>query len=82
MIVILLLGFSSGLPFALSFTTLSVWLAELGVRKADIGLFAMVSLPYALEVPVGAGDRQRAPARCSRGGSARGAAGRWWLRPG
>jgi len=47
MIVILLLGFSSGLPFALSFTTLSVWLAEHGVRKAEIGLFALVGMPYA-----------------------------------
>src|SRR5688572_2582881 len=47
MIVILLLGFSSGLPFALSFTTLSVWLAEHGVRKTEIGLFALVGMPYA-----------------------------------
>ena len=47
MIVILLLGFSSGLPFALSFTTLTVWLAEHGVRKAEIGLFALVGMPYA-----------------------------------
>ena len=46
MIVILLLGFSSGLPFALSFTTLTVWLAEHGVRKAEIGLFALVGMPY------------------------------------
>ena len=46
MIVILLLGFSSGLPFALSFTTLSVWFAEVGVRKADIGLFVLVQSPY------------------------------------
>jgi PAT family beta-lactamase induction signal transducer AmpG len=46
MLVILLLGFSSGLPFALSFTTLSVWFAEVGVRKTDIGLFVLVSLPY------------------------------------
>jgi PAT family beta-lactamase induction signal transducer AmpG len=47
MIVILLLGFSSGLPFALSFTTLTVWLAEHGVRKTEIGLFALVGMPYA-----------------------------------
>jgi PAT family beta-lactamase induction signal transducer AmpG len=46
MIIILLLGFSSGLPFALSFTTLSVWFTEVGVRKADIGLFVLVGLPY------------------------------------
>ena len=49
MIVILLLGFSSGLPFALSFTTLSVWFAEVGVRKTDIGLFVLVQLPYVLK---------------------------------
>ena len=47
MIVILLLGFSSGLPFALSFTTLTIWLAEHGVRKTEIGLFALVGMPYA-----------------------------------
>lgn len=46
MLVILLLGFSSGLPFALSFGTLSVWFTEVGVRKAEIGLFVLVSLPY------------------------------------
>ena len=46
MLVILLLGFSSGLPFALSFSTLSVWFAEVGVRKAEIGLFVLVGLPY------------------------------------
>jgi PAT family beta-lactamase induction signal transducer AmpG len=46
MIVILLLGFSSGLPYALSFATLSVWLAELGVSKTEIGLFTLVGMPY------------------------------------
>jgi PAT family beta-lactamase induction signal transducer AmpG len=49
MLVILLLGFSSGLPFALSFSTLSVWFAEVGVRKADIGLFVLVQQPYVLK---------------------------------
>jgi MFS transporter, PAT family, beta-lactamase induction signal transducer AmpG len=46
MLVILLLGFSSGLPFALSFTTLSVWFTEVGVRKTDIGLFVLAGSPY------------------------------------
>ncbi len=64
MIVILLLGFSSGLPFALSFTTLSVWLAEVGVRKTDIGLFVLVGHAVRLEVPVGAAARRRARSRC------------------
>ncbi len=46
MLVILLLGFSSGLPFALSFSTLSVWLREVGVSRTEIGLFALVNSPY------------------------------------
>lgn len=49
MLAILLLGFSSGLPLALSFQTLSVWLTESGVDKTAIGLFALVGLPYTLK---------------------------------
>jgi PAT family beta-lactamase induction signal transducer AmpG len=47
--VILLLGFSSGLPLALSFGTLSFWLAEEGISKATVGLFALAGLPYTLK---------------------------------
>lgn len=43
------LGFSSGLPLLLTFSTLSVWLAELGVTKTAIGLFALVGLPYSIK---------------------------------
>jgi PAT family beta-lactamase induction signal transducer AmpG len=43
---IVLLGFSSGLPLALTFSTLSVWLEEAGVSKSTIGLFALVGMPY------------------------------------
>lgn len=50
MLIILLLGFSSGLPYALSFITLSVWLREVGVSRAEIGLFSLVGLPYALKL--------------------------------
>ena len=46
---ILCLGFSSGLPLALIAGTLSVWLAELGVSRTVIGLFALVGLPYTLK---------------------------------
>ena len=45
-IAILFLGFSSGLPLALTFGTLSIWLAELGISKTTIGLFALVGTPY------------------------------------
>lgn len=48
-IAILFLGFSSGLPLALTASTLSAWLAESGINKSTIGLFAAVSTPYALK---------------------------------
>jgi PAT family beta-lactamase induction signal transducer AmpG len=48
-LAVLALGFSSGLPLALTFGTLTVWMAEVGVSKASIGLFASVGTPYALK---------------------------------
>ena len=45
-LAILFLGFSSGLPLALTFGTLSIWLAEVGVTKTTIGLFALMGTPY------------------------------------
>ena len=46
-LLILLLGFASGLPLLLTFSTLSAWLATAGVRRAAIGAFALVGTPYA-----------------------------------
>lgn len=46
---ILLMGFSSGLPLLLTLSTLSYWLARLGVDKTTIGLFAATGLPYTLK---------------------------------
>lgn len=43
---ILLLGFSSGLPFWLTSGTLAFWLAESGSKNTTIGLFALVGIPY------------------------------------
>ncbi|HEY5720395.1 MAG TPA: AmpG family muropeptide MFS transporter [Gammaproteobacteria bacterium] len=43
------LGFSSGLPLALTFGTLTLWLAELGIDKTTIGLFALAGTPYTLK---------------------------------
>jgi len=43
---ILAMGFLSGLPLALSGATLSFWLAQEGVSKTAIGLFAMIAAPY------------------------------------
>ena len=48
-LAILLLGFSSGLPLALTASTLGVWLTEAHISMATIGLFAAVSTPYALK---------------------------------
>ena len=49
LLAVLVLGFVSGLPLALSASTLSVWLAESGVSLAAIGLFAAVGTPYTLK---------------------------------
>lgn len=48
-LLVLVLGFSSGLPLALSFATLSAWLTEVDVSKTSIGLFALVGTPYTLK---------------------------------
>src|SRR6202166_3572023 len=48
-LVILFLGFSSGLPLALSGSTLLVWMAESGVNIRTIGLFALVGTPYTIK---------------------------------
>jgi PAT family beta-lactamase induction signal transducer AmpG len=45
----LFLGFSSGLPFGALAEPLSAWLTESGLGKTEIGLFALVSLPYSLK---------------------------------
>src|ERR1700728_4425677 len=62
-LIVLFLGFSSGLPLALSGSTLLVWMTEAKVNLGTIGLFALVGTPYtvkflwaplidALDVPV------------------------------
>jgi PAT family beta-lactamase induction signal transducer AmpG len=48
-LAILFLGFSSGLPLALTGQTLSAWLKEDGVSLTAIGLFAAIGTPYALK---------------------------------
>ncbi|HEV2185926.1 MAG TPA: AmpG family muropeptide MFS transporter, partial [Stellaceae bacterium] len=49
LVAVLLMGFSSGLPLALTFSTLSYWLAELGVSLTAIGLFGLVRASYSLK---------------------------------
>ncbi|MFP5516133.1 MAG: AmpG family muropeptide MFS transporter [Alphaproteobacteria bacterium] len=48
-LAILFLGFAEGLPLALTGATLNVWLTEEGVSRTNIGLFALVTMPYALK---------------------------------
>ena len=45
----LLLGFSSGLPFLLVFGTMSAWLRTAGVSRTDIGLMSYVGLAYTIK---------------------------------
>src|SRR6201990_906584 len=48
-LIVLLLGFSSGPPPALSGSTLLLWMRESGVDLRTIGLFALVGTPYTLK---------------------------------
>lgn len=48
-VVVLFLGFSSGLPLALSGGTLQAWLTVEDVDIKTIGLFSLVGLPYTLK---------------------------------
>jgi PAT family beta-lactamase induction signal transducer AmpG len=48
-LIILLLGFSSGLPLALSGETLRLWMADRGVDLGTIGLLTLAGLPYTLK---------------------------------
>ncbi|MGB9429551.1 MAG: MFS transporter [Gammaproteobacteria bacterium] len=47
--ITLLLGFSSGLPLALSGSSLQAWLATQHVNISTIGWFSLVGLPYSLK---------------------------------
>jgi MFS transporter, PAT family, beta-lactamase induction signal transducer AmpG len=47
--LMLALGFSSGLPFLLVFSTQSAWLREAGVAKEQIGLMSWVALAYSFK---------------------------------
>jgi PAT family beta-lactamase induction signal transducer AmpG len=46
LLAILFMGFSSGLPLPLTVGTLSFWLAQSGVTRTAIGLFALVGISY------------------------------------
>lgn len=46
----LFLGFSAGLPFLLVFSTLSAWLAQVGVERGTIGLLSWVGITYSIKI--------------------------------
>src|SRR5437763_879416 len=48
-LIVLFLGFSAGLPLALSGSTLLIWMRESGVDLGTIGLFALVGTPYTIK---------------------------------
>lgn len=68
MLIILAMGFASGLPLALTGGTLQAWMKSEGADLGTIGLFAFVGLPYTLKflwsplidryVPLGIGRRR------------------------
>ena len=49
MVLMVVLGFSSGLPVALTGGTLQVWMAKTGIDLHTIGIFSLVGVPYALK---------------------------------
>jgi PAT family beta-lactamase induction signal transducer AmpG len=46
LLVVLAMGFSSGLPLALTGATLSYWLRTVGLSRTDIGLFSLIGIAY------------------------------------
>lgn len=49
MLIMMLLGFSSGFPYLLVFGTFSLWLKDAGVSLAAIGLFSLAKAPYSFK---------------------------------
>ncbi len=48
-LIVLLLGFSSGLPLVLVGSTLQAWMTQSSVDVRTIGLFAAVGIPYSIK---------------------------------
>ncbi|HEY1506182.1 MAG TPA: AmpG family muropeptide MFS transporter [Stellaceae bacterium] len=72
-IAIMLMGFASGLPLALTGATLAIWLKESAITLTAIGLFAPVGISYNLKfLWAPAMDRVRLPYLTERFGRRRG----------
>jgi PAT family beta-lactamase induction signal transducer AmpG len=48
-LTVMFLGFSAGLPLALSGSTLRLWMRQSGIDLETIGLFALVGTPYTIK---------------------------------
>lgn len=48
-VVMLVLGFSAGIPILLIFSSLSLWLREAGIERADITFFSWAALGYSFK---------------------------------
>lgn len=48
-LAVTLLGFSSGLPLALTSSTLQAWFTQAGVSLAAIGALSLIGIPYSLK---------------------------------
>lgn len=48
--IMLFLGFSSGLPYMLTYGPLSIWLTEMGIDRAQITAFSWIGLIYSFKV--------------------------------
>lgn len=53
LLIVFLLGFSSGLPLALISSTLQAWFADTGMSVLATGMLSLVSLPYAYRIAWG-----------------------------
>ena len=49
MLMVVLSGFSSGLPLSLTGSTMQAWMKDSGVDLTTIGAFALVGIPYSLK---------------------------------
>ncbi|MDA7786953.1 MFS transporter [Gammaproteobacteria bacterium] len=50
LISIFLLGFTSGLPYILVFSTIGIWLATLDISISSIAMFSSITIIYALKI--------------------------------
>jgi MFS transporter, PAT family, beta-lactamase induction signal transducer AmpG len=48
-LTVMFLGFSGGLPFALTLSTMQAWLTQSGIDIRAIGLFSAIGIPYVVK---------------------------------